>query len=561
MKLLPKVFAVLMLLLVTSCNKESRVDIYDDEPIQFNPPSVEISNDFPFSDLNFSEETYINHYLSNTDGREDEDAYIPTYQMLLEVVEVLEADEAEYSFLDNFLENYGSFEWNYSFMKKQNDLCFISIPTLKNDQLTGVLKFYKKGNETALRFVSKSVVDEIVLTYEFSGDIDLLKGAVLDLMAFETNMNQSIDRNYAEWLRRNGLTNGESSRGEYWCIWDVYYSYVLTGVVVEPYDGTVTTFWELASTSYNFECFYQTSIGGFPNDYIPTNGNGGGNSNTTTTDNTNTEEPPTPQENCLKELGLATQLYINDFRNSNVTFPCGESMDEVISNVLMNMIETGQCEKFGGLDAFLEGLSQFDFIRLGESFSSNDKVNCIWNNIINSNSDVMCTTLSNFFGSSSYDLTFYVQDFQSNPAHAITDKLDEGGGYYISLNQEYVNEACPIEILETILHEAIHAEILRRQDTYTLAEQEQLYPEMMSYFNDPNLSDWHHEYMANEWFDALLESVISFYPSGFTLAEYESIVWAGLHETSAFAQDSGMTETELNDQIELIRTNCDKSCD
>ncbi len=557
-----KVFILLTLLIAISCGKENQIEPQEQSPDTKDSEEISI--------LNLLEANYINHYFSipaQERGEVDPDDFIPTYEMLNEIAELILADDAAQPFLDNFLENYGSFEWNYSFMKKQDDLCFISIPMLKNGQLSGVLKFYKKGDERALRFVSKLVIDEIVATYEFSGDLDLLKGAMFDLFILEASIDHTFNQDYAEWLRRNQLTNDGSSRGEFWCI-----EYITDWYVNVALDGSPGGDWIYDGSSTSLECFFSTSVGStgtttnfFPDNYPPNNeGNGGSNTNTNTNTNTNSNnntEPNTPQENCLEELGLSTQVYINELLNSSITFPCGGSIEEAVNSAAMYLIETGQCEKLGGLDAFLEGLRDFDFIRLDESFVSNEKMNCVWNSILNSNNDIMCTTLSNFFGSSSYDIDFYVQDFPANPAQATTTTSDQGGGFVTQFNQDYVNEACPVELLETILHEAIHAEILRRQFTYTLAEQEQLFPEMMLYLTDPSLSDWQHEYMANEWFDSLLEAVINFYPSGFTLDQYEAIVWGGLHETNAFEQNSGMTETELDNKIDLIRTNCDQSCD
>lgn len=170
----------------------------------------------------------------------------------------------------------------------------------------------------------------------------------------------------------------------------------------------------------------------------------------------------------------------------------------------------------------------------------------------------MCSTLSNFFGGTKINLNLYVQNLIGQ--NGLTDILPSGN-IYISIDQGYIAEACPIEILKTILHEAVHAEILRRHKTYTLAELEQIYPEMMAFFNDPSVNDYQHEYMANEWLDELLDAVISFYPSGFSMEEYEAIVWSGLHNTEAFSQTSGMTITELNSTIGSIHQNCDKSCE
>ena len=344
-----KSFILLTLLIAISCGKEAQV-----EPQEQSPP-YQVSNTTDseeFSMLNLSEASYTNHYFSNPNkerGGGDPNDFIPTYEMLNEIEALILADDVAQPFLDNFLENHGSFEWNYSFMKKQDDLCFISIPMLKNGQLSGVLKFYKKGDETAIRFVSKSVTDEIVSTHEFSGDLDLLKGAIIDLIVFEMNIHQTINTDYFEWLERNRLTNDGSSRGDYWCIWETEYSYVFSGTIVES-DGFITYIYSL-QTIYNYECFYQTNVGAFPNDYNPTTGNGGGNGNTNT-DNTNTEEPPTPQESCLDELGVAVQGFINELQNSSLISDCQINIDDIINTALINLVETGQCQKLGGLQAF-----------------------------------------------------------------------------------------------------------------------------------------------------------------------------------------------------------------
>ena len=80
----------------------------------------------------------------------------------------------------------------------------------------------------------------------------------------------------------------------------------------------------------------------FPDNYLPNNeGNGGSNTNTNTNTNSNNNtEPNTPQENCLEELGLSTQVYINELLNSSITFPCGGSIEEAVNSAAMYLIET-----------------------------------------------------------------------------------------------------------------------------------------------------------------------------------------------------------------------------
>jgi len=258
---------------------------------------------------------------------------------------------------------------------------------------------------------------------------------------------------------------------------------------------------------------------------------------------------------CLEGSDESVSVEILELLDGEIMNPCNtdESEEQILNEALGNACSNSVV---GGvsIDDFYEELNKEDYIVLAESFSSNQKVNCVWDNLIDSNDDLMCSTLSNFFGGSKLNLNLYVQNL--NGQNGFTDILPSGN-IAISLDSDYIEEACPVEILKTILHEAIHAEILRRMNAYTLAQLEVMFPDMMQYFNGPG--DFHHEYMANERFDDLLNSVIQFYP-GFTIDEYEAMVWSGLHNTAAF-DDSGITLSELVMTIDSMRENCDQSCD
>lgn len=208
------------------------------------------------------------------------------------------------------------------------------------------------------------------------------------------------------------------------------------------------------------------------------------------------------------------------------------------------------------VESFYEEFNSNDFIIPDASFTDNEKVLCVWNKIINSDNALMCSTLSNFFGNSDINLYLYVNDFGASTANGFTDILDNGG-FSISLDEGFVNEACPAEILKTILHEAMHAEILRRFKVYTIAELNAIYPVMMSYYN---ADDFHHEYMAAEMFGDLLGAVINFYPTQFTYEQYEAMTWSGLTGTVAF-ENSGLTASDIADTLEEMRMDCDKSCE
>ena len=234
--------------------------------------------------------------------------------------------------------------------------------------------------------------------------------------------------------------------------------------------------------------------------------------------------------------------------------PTQNDQNEIIEGIIKSLIISNGSIS---LEEFREELEKEDWILLDNSFSSNSIINCVWQKIIESDNELMCSTINNFYGPTKFNINLYVQDL--NGQNGVTNILPSGN-FSISIDIDFINEACTIEMLETILHEAIHAEILRRQNTYTIAELEQMYPEMMIYFNDPNISDFQHEYMANEWFDTLLNAVKEFYPNGYTEEQYQAIAWSGLHNTDAFDEGSGMTASQLTSILDDLREDC-KPCE
>lgn len=234
--------------------------------------------------------------------------------------------------------------------------------------------------------------------------------------------------------------------------------------------------------------------------------------------------------------------------------PTIEDQNTNVATAVNNMINSNNISVLG----YYESLNSYDFIIPAPSFETNKKAKCIWDKILKFNDGLMCETLANFFDQSKKNLYLYIGT--GNGQNGYTGGPDpKNGGYYIVLDSIFVNEACPVEIVKTLLHESIHAEILRRLGTYSISELNVLYPDMMSYKDDPKIINFQHEYMANHWFDKLLDAIKAFYP-GLKQEEYKALVWLGLHKTEAF-KNSGYTVEDLIRIRNNMRKNCDKSCD
>lgn len=236
--------------------------------------------------------------------------------------------------------------------------------------------------------------------------------------------------------------------------------------------------------------------------------------------------------------------------------PCTphRSSEEIVMDALSNC--TSNC----GTDEFYSNLNLDDYIMLGNSLTENQKMNCVWENFISSDNSIMCSTLANFYGDSKRNLNIYVQKL--NGQNGTTNYIETSDNIYISIDEQYIEDACIAEIVKTLLHEGIHAEIELRMKSYVSFDVlRSMFPNMMYYFDNASPNQWQHEFMAIEYFDELVLSLKDFFGEEYNTEEYETLVWYGLSNTEAFNLNSGMTPSELQGKIDIIRSKCDKLCD
>ena len=488
--------------------------------------------------------------------------FSPDQEFLEEIEDFLSTNQF---FLDNqhvLYQHYGILMWSYAVMDVDSESNYLlSLPFVNNQQITGQLILVGDENHMDVYFVSTSTLIDLLVSENYNEIDGIELYALVKLLYLEYVRNSKFIRVYDEAI--SVVTDNFNSELE---DRNYFTSYTWTTETYDP--STYTTTVEYSTIHSIIPCGGSGSGGG--SDVTPPPG-GGISVPTDEDDERETFDQSGLDIECINLLNNEASELLNEY--ANMIFPCEEEstqeiLEQIIEEACAESSEQNDSTSTTSLisdfeldfdivtvDDISEEINNFDWIIPSESFSSNAKINCIWQNIAEADSDLLCSTLNNFYGPSQFNINLYVQDLNGNNG---TSDLLPSGNLYISLDADYINDACPIELIKTILHESIHTEILRRLNTFSIAELEQYFPEMMTYYNDQSIAgQWQHEYMADEWFDDLLDSVKDFYP-GYTEEQYSAIVWSGLHNTNAFEENSGYTNSDLTNIRDNLRTNCEQ---
>ena len=231
------------------------------------------------------------------------------------------------------------------------------------------------------------------------------------------------------------------------------------------------------------------------------------------------------------------EAYLSGLNESEIYDPCtGKGTEDIISDAFDAMADKGGCS----MENFKEALDGADWILLDNSFLSNEKINCVWENIIMSNNDLMCTTLDNFFGPTKLNLNIYVQNLTGLNGYTT---ILPSGNLSISIDIDFINKACPIELLKTILHEAIHAKLYN-----------ECWPEGVSY-NDyvkgfaacakanylidiEGLPENQQHIVMTKWFvEQIGIAIYDYFGGNGGFEDYEYLAWQGLSQYPEYANE------------------------
>ncbi len=149
-----------------------------------------------------------------------------------------------------------------------------------------------------------------------------------------------------------------------------------------------------------------------------------------------------------------------------------------------------------------------------------------WDKLNTAQDNLFCSTLDNFVSSPEYDLYFFV-GYSPGYCAIARDNYPEGE-ISITYDAACIEDRTVIELVKTILHEGIHAELFRI--VKIIGGYENLgpdnYPEIWEAYR--NYEDWSHEYMANWYLNKIAFALAEFDNDSFSIEHYKALAWQGL---------------------------------
>ena len=261
--------------------------------------------------------------------------------------------------------------------------------------------------------------------------------------------------------------------------------------------------------------------------------------------------------NCLADAELID--YIQQLYDRGISSRCNSLSSEELLNVVLN-----NCGDNCNLENFMSELFKEDYVLPTQVFLDDSKGGCIFEKF-KTNLPNVCALLSNFISTDNRNAVFHIQDVGDR--NATTDPPNsESSNYNISLNPEYLNIACEIEIVKTMIHESIHVEIWRIIRNETIEHIQTFYPRL--YFHQQNSgNDWQHFYMAEIQHSVIVNSLKAIYFSQFTNREFELLAWSGLTTvinsdppmTYPGFSESGYSLQDVIDNTAMLRNSCSDS--
>jgi len=141
---------------------------------------------------------------------------------------------------------------------------------------------------------------------------------------------------------------------------------------------------------------------------------------------------------------------------------------------------------------------------------------------------LFCSTIDNFYSSPEFDLFLFVGN---SPGYcAITRNNYPQGEISITFDANCIEDRTVIELIKTILHEGVHAELFRI--VKSIGGYENLnpenYPEIWEAYR--TYKEWSHEFMANWYLEKLADSLAEIDGNLFSTEHYIALAWQGLGE-------------------------------
>ncbi|MDM1497114.1 hypothetical protein HX063_17230 [Myroides odoratimimus] len=158
------------------------------------------------------------------------------------------------------------------------------------------------------------------------------------------------------------------------------------------------------------------------------------------------------------------------------------------------------------------------------------------------------------------DLTWKLDAIDSGSNTIIYGQTDPLGfyNYEITINENYINY--PLEIAGTMLHELIHATLMRWQHSSpNLGFAEKNFPGIYDFYKryGPSSNDYQHNLMANAYVDLMIKALKQ-YDNSYDNSVYEAIAWSGLKGTTDYNNLSSKKKKEIENNLKEYKNEKNK---
>ena len=434
------------------------------------------------------------------------------------------------------------------------DEYMITLPFVKNNVITGIFLFIRNGEDFDAKlftaediemFISSGITDNHLNRQYFYATNEWIK--------FKWIIERNADLLKSEWIQSKLRLISSPPSGRCWLT-------IFTIQIIE-FEGLVgnTEFITITQTGSGYLWCMESHI---HNDGLILGENYGG----STSGLGETEKD-------LKDkfIGIDTDclsLLLPDMKNMllNSVSPCdpdnfNNKITQAFNNACLKAKQDGgdnfllNIEMWEFNDAMMEALDGVDYL---DNNISDPRLNCLWKKLMKSNNNVICEQISYYEGKTKLNLSIWSQAF--NGVNGSTT-IDDNGQVAIQFNETNLKNKCDIEILKTMIHESVHAGILNVvKGTHINGWGVNDVPDLKYYYD--NFTDFHHEYMAGNYFDNLVKSLKQTYGDKYSDTEYEALMWNGLHNTTAYKKLPAAKRNEIEniwDEFKNSKT-CEKSC-
>ena len=167
-----------------------------------------------------------------------------------------------------------------------------------------------------------------------------------------------------------------------------------------------------------------------------------------------------------------------------------------------------------------DNLDRFD----DQEYVSDPRLRCILDKFQSEENQALCDVINRFMFSTRSNLV--IDDTYPLPDRKASTSPKEGGWIRIRFDKDYVQEACEVYVMKTLLHELIHAEFRAFVDDPTVDPLD--FAEIFEAYR--NKEDWDHEVMAKYYRERIEQSLRDIYGDQFSDEQYEALAWEGLGE-------------------------------